>query len=71
MLFGGSMRRNLDPYNKHPDALLWKALEAVHLKEKIENLPGKLYAEMIDYGNNFSLGERYVKEKDIHVYWPF
>ena len=58
-LFGGSLRRNLDPFNRYPDALLWSALDTVQLKVKVEHLPGKLYAEMIDFGNNFSLGERY------------
>ena len=57
-LFGGSLRRNLDPFNRYPDALLWGALDTVQLKVKVEHLPGKLYAEMIDFGNNFSLGER-------------
>ena len=58
-LFGGSLRRNLDPFNRYPDAMLWSALETVQLKDKVEHLPGKLYAEMVDYGSNFSLGERF------------
>ncbi len=41
MLFGGSMRRNLDPMTRFPDAKLWKSLAEVGLKNKVEKLPGK------------------------------
>ena len=58
VLFGGSLRRNLDPFTRFPDANLWKALEGVHLKEKVESLPEKLYADMSEFGNNFNTGER-------------
>merc|ERR1712150_105885 len=36
----------------------WKALEGVHLKEKVENIPEKLYADMAEYGSHFNTGER-------------
>lgn len=29
VLFSGSLRRNLDPFNEFPDRLLWEALEEV------------------------------------------
>ena len=58
MIFGGSIRRNLDPFTIYPDALLWKALEAVAMKNKIEKLPGKMYAELAEFGTSFSLGEK-------------
>lgn len=58
MFFGGSLRRNLDPFTRFPDAHLWKALEGVHLKDKVDKLPGKLYADMLEFGNSFDLGER-------------
>ena len=57
MLFGGSIRRNLDPSTKYPDAQLWKALADVGMKQKVERLPGKLYAKLAEFGH-FSIGER-------------
>lgn len=30
VLFSGSMRTNLDPFNKYPDHILWKALDEVN-----------------------------------------
>ena len=58
MLFGGSIRRNLDPATKYPDVQLWKALADVGMKQKVEKLPGKLYAELAEFGQHFSVGER-------------
>ncbi len=58
LLFGGSMRRNLDPLTRYPDAHLWKALSEVHLKDKVEKLPGKMYAELSEFGSVFGLGAR-------------
>ncbi len=58
MLFGGSLRNNLDPFSRYPDNNLWRVLEDVHLKDKVEKLPGHLYAEMSEYGHHFTQGER-------------
>ena len=58
VLFGSSVRRNLDPMTKYPDAHLWKVLTEVQLKDKVEQLPSKLYTELADVGPVFSLGER-------------
>ncbi|EYU19138.1 hypothetical protein MIMGU_mgv1a0001471mg, partial [Erythranthe guttata] len=35
VLFSGSVRFNLDPFNEHNDADLWEALERAHLKDVI------------------------------------
>lgn len=35
VLFSGSLRGNLDPYNRHTDAELWDALEQVALKVRM------------------------------------
>jgi len=58
VLFGGSLRRNLDPFTRYPDASIWNALEDVGLKGRVEHIPGHLYADMNEYGNHFNLGER-------------
>lgn len=39
VLFSGTMRTNLDPFNEYDDDILWKALEDVELKEAINELP--------------------------------
>ncbi|CAH6822297.1 Abcc4 [Phodopus roborovskii] len=58
VLFTGTMRKNLDPFNEHTDEELWNALEEVQLKEAIEELPGKMDTELAESGSNFSVGQR-------------
>ncbi|KAI9142973.1 P-loop containing nucleoside triphosphate hydrolase protein [Paraphysoderma sedebokerense] len=57
-LFRGTLRFNLDPFGVYDDFRIWQALEAVELKSVVENLQGKLNAEVSDNGKNFSVGER-------------
>ena len=52
------MRRNLDPFTNYPDAHIWKVLDDVHIKTKIERLPGKMYAELAEFGDSFSVHEK-------------
>ncbi|KAM5288773.1 ATP-binding cassette sub-family C member 4 isoform 1-T1 [Ctenodactylus gundi] len=58
VLFTGTMRKNLDPFNEHTEEELWNALEEVQLKEAIEELPGKMDTELAESGSNFSVGQR-------------
>ncbi|XP_070656002.1 ATP-binding cassette sub-family C member 4-like [Bos indicus] len=58
VLFTGTMRNNLDPFNEHTDEELWNALEEVHLKDTIENLPGKMNTELAESKLNLSVGQR-------------
>ncbi|XP_054915035.1 multidrug resistance-associated protein 4 isoform X2 [Poeciliopsis prolifica] len=58
MLFTGSMRKNLDPFNQHSDEELWNALREVQLKSVVEELPGKLETVLAESGSNFSVGQR-------------
>ncbi|XP_054442451.1 ATP-binding cassette sub-family C member 4 isoform X2 [Pteronotus mesoamericanus] len=58
VLFTGTMRKNLDPFNEHTDEELWNALQEVQLKETIEELPGKMDTELAESGSNFSVGQR-------------
>ncbi|XP_054998160.1 ATP-binding cassette sub-family C member 4 isoform X1 [Sorex araneus] len=58
VLFTGTMRKNLDPFNEHADEELWNALSEVQLKEAIEDLPGKMDTELAESGSNFSVGQR-------------
>uniref|UniRef100_A0A9L0T494 Multidrug resistance-associated protein 4 n=1 Tax=Equus caballus TaxID=9796 RepID=A0A9L0T494_HORSE len=58
VLFTGTMRKNLDPFNEHTDEELWDALKEVQLKEAVEDLPGKMDTELAEAGSNFSVGQR-------------
>ncbi|XP_043350865.1 ATP-binding cassette sub-family C member 12 isoform X2 [Dermochelys coriacea] len=58
VLFVGTVRYNLDPFGNYTDDWIWKALERTFMKETILKLPGKLQAEVVENGENFSLGER-------------
>ncbi|XP_059668430.1 ABC transporter C family member 2-like [Cornus florida] len=58
VLFSGSVRFNLDPFNEHNDADLWEALERAHLKEVIRRNFLGLDAEVSEAGENFSVGQR-------------
>lgn len=58
MLFVGTIRSNLDPFNKVNDEEIWRALEAVHLADRIRTLPMKLEAPVVENGKNYSMGQR-------------
>ena len=53
-LFKGTIRYNLDPFDKYDDASIWVAVEKSHLKGKISSLSMVVDAE----GDNFSVGEK-------------
>lgn len=46
MLFSGTLRINLDPFNSYSDAEVWKALELAHLKEFVSALDDGLEHEV-------------------------
>lgn len=52
VLFSGSLRMNLDPYEKYTDADLWRSLEHAHLKDFVEGLPEGLAFECSEGGEN-------------------
>ncbi|KAH8381999.1 hypothetical protein KR009_001320 [Drosophila setifemur] len=58
VLFSGSLRFNLDPFEEKTDEELWQALEAVHLKEFVSNLKDGICCRLHDCGSNFSMGQR-------------
>ncbi len=57
MLFSGTVRYNLDPFNSHTDDELWEALNRVHLSDTIKELKDGLLAIVAEYGENFSNGQ--------------
>ncbi|XP_065882473.1 ATP-binding cassette sub-family C member 4-like isoform X2 [Dysidea avara] len=58
VLFSGTVRYNLDPFNELEDHQLWDALEEVQLKEVISNLENGLESQVSEGGSNFSVGQR-------------
>lgn len=58
VLFVGSIKSNLDPFNCSTDEEIWAALENVNLAESIRALPEKLDAPVAENGSNYSLGQR-------------
>ncbi|XP_058461288.1 probable multidrug resistance-associated protein lethal(2)03659 [Malaya genurostris] len=58
ILFSGTLRSNLDPFEEKNDEQLWDVLDQVELKEAISSFAGGLECKMSDGGSNFSMGQR-------------
>lgn len=58
ILFTGTVRTNLDPFEQYADNDIWSALEAVSLKDAVQNMPAKLESQVVEGGENFSVGQR-------------
>ncbi|XP_051715807.1 ATP-binding cassette sub-family C member 5 isoform X1 [Ctenopharyngodon idella] len=58
VLFIGTVRSNLDPLDEYTDAQIWEALEKTHIKDMVSGLTNSLHSEVMDNGENFSVGER-------------
>ncbi|XP_077376249.1 ATP-binding cassette sub-family C member 12 isoform X2 [Festucalex cinctus] len=58
VLFIGTVRHNLDPFNSYSDEEIWAALERTYMKDSISKLEGQLQAPVFENGENFSVGER-------------
>jgi len=58
VLFSGTMRYNLDPFDEYGDEKLWNSLEEVKLREMVSNMATGLETKIIEGGSNFSVGQR-------------
>ncbi|XP_058451158.1 multidrug resistance-associated protein 1 isoform X5 [Malaya genurostris] len=58
VLFSGTLRMNLDPFNAHSDEDIWKALEHAHLKVFVKGLTAGINHEVSEGGENLSVGQR-------------
>ncbi|KAJ3055450.1 hypothetical protein HDU99_007562, partial [Rhizoclosmatium hyalinum] len=58
VLLTGTIRSNLDPFNRRSDEEIYSALKSVHLGQKIEEMPLKLDTLIVENGRAFSLAER-------------
>ncbi|CAK9250507.1 unnamed protein product, partial [Sphagnum jensenii] len=58
VLFSGTIRTNLDPFQKCSDDQLWTALEHSHLKSFVKSLDVGLEYKVSEGGENLSVGQR-------------
>ncbi|XP_057325978.1 multidrug resistance-associated protein 1 isoform X1 [Microplitis mediator] len=58
VLFSGTLRLNLDPFDSHTDEQIWQALEHAHLKTFAKTLPNGLMYSVSEGGDNLSVGQR-------------
>uniref|UniRef100_A0A8C3AF62 ATP-binding cassette, sub-family C (CFTR/MRP), member 3 n=1 Tax=Cyclopterus lumpus TaxID=8103 RepID=A0A8C3AF62_CYCLU len=58
VLFSGSLKMNLDPFEKYSDEEVWRALQQSHLHKFVSNQPAKLDLECSEGGENLSVGQR-------------
>ncbi|KAG4234548.1 Canalicular multispecific organic anion transporter 1 [Phytophthora cactorum] len=58
VLFKGTLRAYMDPFDEFTDADIWNALEKVDMKTQVSELEGQLSYELSENGENFSVGER-------------
>ena len=58
VMFTETLRRNVDPFDKHTDEEIISALECVQLKEMLQLLPDGLQSPITEGGENLSVGQR-------------
>lgn len=58
VLFSGTIRRNLDPFECYSDDEIWNVLDQVQLKEFVSHLPLTLHNSISEGGTNFSVGQK-------------
>ncbi|KAI4485478.1 hypothetical protein M0804_006983 [Polistes exclamans] len=58
ILFSGSLRQNLDPFEEYSDHILWQALQEVELKQIVEEMVAGLNSPVFEGGMNLSVGQR-------------
>lgn len=57
ILFAGSLRFNLDPFDQHDDSTLYRVIHSVDLKDP----SGQFYSldyQVMERGSNYSVGQR-------------
>ena len=58
VLFSGTLRLNLDPFDKYSDDELWTTLKLSHLDNFVSTLKEGLQHEITEGGENLSVGQR-------------
>lgn len=52
VLFCGSLRSNLDPFDEYSDDEIWAAVQKAHLSEFVGTFENKLLFEVAESGSN-------------------
>ena len=58
MLFSGTLRFNLDPFENYSDEEVWRAINLAHLTSYVSQLPNGLQYEVAESGSNLSVGQK-------------
>lgn len=58
VLFTGTLRMNLDPFEVYSDEEIWRALDLAHLKEFTQSVENQLLYKITEGGENLSVGQR-------------
>mmetsp|Transcript_18019 Transcript_18019/g.36291 ORF Transcript_18019/g.36291 Transcript_18019/m.36291 type:complete len:207 (-) Transcript_18019:56-676(-) len=58
VMFAGTLRSNLDPFDDYSDEEIWRALEGCGMRSKVKDLGDGLLAEVAEGGENWSQGQR-------------
>ncbi|KAJ2584627.1 hypothetical protein GGH95_000247 [Coemansia sp. RSA 1836] len=58
VLFAGTVRENLDPFNSYSDQDIWRALEHAQLADFVRTKDERLEFVVTQGGENFSVGQR-------------
>jgi len=58
VVFAGTIKRNLDPFDKLTNDEIWRVLEDVGLKDYVGTLPNKLETDMTVSSSVFSAGQK-------------
>ncbi|KAG8328043.1 Canalicular multispecific organic anion transporter 1 [Homalodisca vitripennis] len=58
VLFSGTLRQNVDPFEMYSDSDLWQALKLAHIGEFTETLHDGLFHLIAEGGDNLSVGQR-------------
>lgn len=58
VLFTGTMRSNLDPFERHSDVDIWAALRRAHLARVVESNPMGLEMALAEGGAPLSAGQK-------------
>lgn len=58
VLFSGTIRSNIDPFDQYTDAEIWSGLKKCGMQEAVEEMPDQLDAPVAEYGENLSAGMR-------------
>lgn len=58
VLFSGTIRSNMDPFNEYTDDAIWDALAKCSMRQAVLDMPDELLGPVAEYGENLSQGQR-------------